>query len=107
MKRGSFNYKQTIWKKAKLKKDELVPCEGGFDLRFDKDSKPYTFSVREQNGLIRAELIQPDYHKQYNRFAITIPVEKDLHFYGRMLRSSVLERQQMERSVSSSQAVRH
>ena len=82
MKRGSFNYKQKIWKKAKLKKDELVPCEGGFDLYFDKDSKPYTFSVREQNGLIRAELIQPDYHKQYNRFAITIPVEKDLHFYG-------------------------
>ncbi|MDO4734368.1 MAG: alpha-glucosidase [Lachnospiraceae bacterium] len=82
MKRGSFRYRQKIWLQAELKRRNLVQTIDGFDLELDKDSRPYTFSVREQDGFVRAELIQPETHKKYNRFSITFPVEKDLHFYG-------------------------
>ena len=82
MKRGSFRYRQKIWKQADLNRRNLVQTLDGFELELDKDSRPYTFSVREQDGLVRAELIQPETHKKYNRFSITFPVEKDLHFYG-------------------------
>ena len=85
MNRGSFRYRRNVLIKKKLLKREIIEQENGFCIVFlDLDAHAeYRLQVSDENGRIRAELLEPeDKARTWNRFWIEIPAKADEHIYG-------------------------
>ena len=81
MSRGSFRYRQKTTGEQVLKRSRTTETENGFDVDFARGEETFTFSFRQENGLLRGELHVPE-GTPYNRFRVTFDIEKGLHIYG-------------------------
>ena len=83
MERGSFNYKQKIDRKVKLRRTGINETGSGFELLFSDPAlaEPYVFSVTEEGGRCRAELKVPG-SSDADRFWVSIPAFPDEYIYG-------------------------
>ena len=83
MQRGSFRYRGKTRRRSALSRKEIRESGDGFDviLESPKNGEEFIWRVREEDGIIRAELIPPA-QTAYNRFRISFPADPGLHIYG-------------------------
>ena len=81
MDRGCFTYDQETTNPEVLSFIGTNDTTSGFESRYEAGDEKFVIKAEHRNGMIRVELIVPE-NCRYNRFNISIPVEKDLHYYG-------------------------
>lgn len=81
MERGCFTYDQESTDPEELILKDIKDTISGFELTYESGEDTYLLRAEEINGLLRLELKTPQ-NLKYNRFNISFPVEKGLHFYG-------------------------
>jgi len=81
MDRGCFTYDQETTNPEVLSFIGTNDTTSGFESRYEAGDEKFVIKAEHRNGMIRIELIAPE-NCRYNRFNISIPVEKGLHYYG-------------------------
>ena len=81
MDRGCFTYDQETTNPEVLSFIGTNDTTSGFESRYEAGDEKFVIKAEHRNGMIRVELIAPE-NCRYNRFNISIPVEKGLHYYG-------------------------
>ena len=81
MSRGSFKYKQSFESRYTLLKRVHRVEHELFSAIFECRGEQFHFAVSEDGGILTGKLDVPE-GTVHNRYRITFPVEKGLHFYG-------------------------
>ena len=81
MDRGCFTYDQETTNPEVLSFIGTNDTTSGFESRYEAGDEKFAIKAEHRNGMIRVELVIPE-NCRYNRFNISIPVEKGLHYYG-------------------------